>query len=101
MPVYVDLRYGQLAHDLSTTSISITGPVLGPFLGVRLYRDEIRVATPVHEFALQRIGDWIYYDGTLYADAEVIAEEGIGHRRARRVVVFDPALAELACQDLG
>ncbi len=65
MPVYVDLHYGQLAHDLFTNSISITGPVLGPFLGVRLYRDEIRVTTPVHEFALQRIGDWIYYGSTL------------------------------------
>ncbi len=101
MPVYVDLRFGHLAHDLSTDSIAITGPVLGPFLGVRLYRDEVRVATPLHEFALQRIGDWIYYDGALYADAEIVDEENIGPRRRRRRASFDPALAELACQDLG
>ena len=101
MPVCVDLRYGQLAHDLSANSIAMTGPVLGPFLGVRLYLDEVRVATRVREFALQRIGDWIFYDGALYADAEVVAEEAIGSRRRRRIVVFDRALAELACRYLG
>ncbi len=53
------------------------------------------------ESALQRIGDWIYYDGALYADAEVAAEEAIGLRRRRRMMVFNPARAELACRDLG
>ena len=101
MPVYVDLRYGQSAHDLSTTSIEINVPVLGPFLGVRLYRDEVRVATPLCEFALQRIGDWIYYDNALYADAEIVAEENVGPRRRRRNRPFDPALTALNCKDLG
>jgi hypothetical protein len=49
MPVYLDLRFGQSARDLSTSSIDINGPVLGPFLGVCLYRDEVRVATPLCE----------------------------------------------------
>lgn len=101
MPVYLDLRYGQSAHDLSTASIDINGPVLGPFLGVRLFRDEVRVVTPVREFALQRIGDWIYYDDALYADAEIVAEESVGPRRRRRNRAFDPALAALTYKDLG
>ncbi len=66
-----------------------------------LYCDEFRVATPLHEIALQRIGDWIYYGGALYADAEIVDEENIRPRRRRRRGGFDPALAELACQDLG
>jgi hypothetical protein len=55
----------------------------------------------VSEFALQKIGDWIYYDDALYADVEIVAEENVGPRRRRRNRRFDPALAALTCKDLG
>jgi hypothetical protein len=75
--------------------------VVGPFLSVRLLGDEVRVATPVREFALQRIGDWIFYGGALYADAEIVAQDQIGLRRRRRMCAFDPALGDLSFSDIG
>jgi hypothetical protein len=68
MSVFLDLRNGRSAHDLSQTTPGSTGPVLGPFLSVRLYRDEVRVATTIREFGLQRVGDWIFYGGALYSE---------------------------------
>jgi hypothetical protein len=61
----------------------------------------VRVATPAREFALQRIGDWIFYGGALYADAEIVAQDQIGPRRRRRMCTFDPALGDLSFRDIG
>jgi hypothetical protein len=101
MSVFLDLRNGHPARNLSPTIPGSTGPVLGPFLGVHLTRDEVRVATRSKEFALQRVGDWIYYSGALYLDAEIVAEDQIGPRRRRRLSVFDPFLSDLTIEDLG
>lgn len=103
MSVFLDLRNGHPAgQDLSSASLGFNGPVLGPFLGVHLTGDEVRVATPTNEFSLPRIGPrWVYYGGALYADIHVIAEERIGPRRERRVVPFDPFLSDLTIEDLS
>jgi len=101
MSVFLDLRHGRPARDLSSTPSASTGPVLGPFLGVHLTRDEVRVTTPSREFALQRVGDWIFYGGALYGDAEIVGEDQIGPRRKRRLTVFDPFLSDLSIEDLG
>jgi len=101
MSVFLDLRNGRPACDLSGITSASKGPVLGPFLGVHLTRDEVRVATTSKEFALQRVGDWIYYSGALYADAEIVAEDQIGPRRKRRLTTFDPFLSDLTIEDLG
>ena len=57
MQLFLDLRSGRAACDLSSSPQGFLGPVVGPFLSVRLLRDEVRVATSAREFALQRIGD--------------------------------------------
>lgn len=102
MSVFLDLRNGRPARDLSFDSPGSTGPVLGPFVGVHLTRDEVRVLTPSRAFALKRVGsDWIYYSGALYAEAEIVAEDQIGPRRKRRLAVFDPFLSDLTIEDLG
>jgi hypothetical protein len=101
MSVFLDLRNGRTARDLSSTTPGSNGPVLGPFLGIRLYRDEVRVATAAKEFSLQRVGDWLFYGGALYSDAEIVAEDQVGPRRKRRLASFDPFLSDLASQDLG
>lgn len=71
------------------------GPILGPFLGARLLRDELRVATAKREYALPRIADWVCYGGLFYGDVEIIADEQIGNGRARRMKPFDAALAAI------
>lgn len=102
MSVFLDLRNGHPAgQDLDSPSPRSTGPVLGPFLGVHLTRDEVRVTTMSKEFALQRVGDWLFYGGALYADADIVAEDQVGPRRRRRLAVFDPFLSDLAIEDLG
>lgn len=102
MSVFLDLRHGRPAgQDLDSTSPGSTGPVLGPFLGIHLIRDEVRVTTTSKEFALQRIGDWLFYGGALYADIEVIAEDQVGPRRKRRLAAFDPFLSDLTIEDFG
>jgi hypothetical protein len=101
MSVYLDLHNGRPACDLAGITSAFNGPVLGPFLGVHLTRDEVRVTTATKEFALQRVGDWIYYSGTLYADADVVADDQIGPRRRRRVTAFEPILTDLTIKDLG
>jgi len=101
MSVYLDLRNGHPACDLSCVTSAFNGPVLGPFLGVHLTLDEVRVATTTKEVALQRVGDWIFYGGVLYADAEIVAEDRIGPGRKRRLTVFDPILSDLTIEDLG
>jgi hypothetical protein len=101
MHLFLDLRSGRSACDLSSSPLGFLGPVVGPFLSVRLLRDEVRVAAPAREFALQRIGDWIFYGGALYADAEIVAQDQIGPRRKRRMCAFDPALGCLSSGDFG
>lgn len=101
MSVYLDLRNGRPARDLSSTPSASAGPVLGPFLGVHLTRDEVRLATPQREVSLQRVGDWIFYGGALYSDVDIVAEDQIGPRRKRRLAVFDPFLSDLTIEDLG
>ena len=101
MQLFLDLRSGRSACDLSSSPLGFLGPVVGPFLSVRLLRDEVRVATPAREFALQRIGDWIFYGGALYADAEIVAQDQIGPRRKRRMCAFDPALGCLNSSHFG
>jgi hypothetical protein len=101
MPLFLDLRNGRSAHDLCSSKLGFLGPVIGPFLSVHLTGDEVRVAIPAREFALQRIGDWIFYDGAPYADAEVIAQEQVGPRRKRRMHAFDPALGDVSSRDFG
>jgi hypothetical protein len=96
MQLFIDLRSGRSARDLSSSNLGFLGPLVGPFLSVRLLGDEVRVATPAREFALQRIGDWIFYGGALYADAEIVAQDQIGPRRRRRMCAFDPALGDLS-----
>lgn len=101
MPLFLDLRNGRSARDLSSSNLGFLGPVVGPFLSVRLLGDEVRVATPAREIALYRVGDWIFYDGALYADAEIVAQDQIGPRRKRRMCAFDPALGDLSSRDFG
>jgi hypothetical protein len=101
MPLFLDLRNGRSARDLSSSKLGFLGPVVGPFLSVRLLGDAVRVATPAREFALQRIGDWIFYDDALYADAEIIAQEQVGPRRKRRMCAFDPALGDISSSDFS
>jgi hypothetical protein len=101
MSVYLDLRNGYPACDLSCATSAFNGPVLGPFLGVHLTQDEVRVATTTKEVPLQRAGAWIFYGGGAYADAEIVAEDQIGSRRKRRLTVFDPLLSHLAIEELG
>lgn len=101
MSVFLDLSNGRPACDLSSITSAFNGPVLGPFLGVHLTRDEVRVATASKEFALQRVGDWIYYSGTLYADIAVIADDQIGPGRRRRITAFDALLCDLTIEDLS
>jgi len=55
MSVFLDLRAGRPAGDLSSNPSGANGPVLGPFVSIRLLRDEVRVATEQKEFALQRV----------------------------------------------
>ncbi len=102
MSVFLDLSNGRPACDLSSITSAFNGPVLGPFLGVHLTRDEVRVATTSKEFALQRVGpDWLFYGGVLYADIAVIAEDQIGPGRRRRLTAFDATLCALTIEDIA
>jgi hypothetical protein len=101
MALFLDLRNGRSARDLTSNELGFLGPVIGPFLSVRLYGDEVRVGTPLREFALQRIGDWILYDGALYSDTEIVGHDQIGPRRKRRLRDFDPILGDLSRHELG
>jgi len=101
MSVFLDLRQGRPASDLTSYPCGSNGPVLGPFHSVRLLRDEVRVATPGKEFALQRVGDWLFYGGSLFGDVAIVAGDQIGPRRRRRLSQFDPFLSDLSIEDLG
>ena len=101
MSVFLDLSNGRPACDLSCITSAFNGPVLGPFLSVHMTRDEVRVTTPSKTYALQRVADWLYYSGALWADLEVIAGDQIGPGHRPRLTVFDPLLCDLAIEDLS
>lgn len=101
MSVYLDLRNGHSACDLSRITAAIKGPVLGPFLSVRLCGDEVRVVTTCNEFTLTRVGEGLFYGSAFYAEAEVIGDDQIGSRHEGRLTVFDPFLSDLTIEDFG
>lgn len=100
MPIFVELRDGQTSLDRPSGRPMQLGPVLGPFVGARLLRDEVRVATAKREYALPRIADGVCYGGSLYGDVEIIAAEQIGNGRARRMKPFDAALAAIPSEPI-
>jgi hypothetical protein len=74
----------------------VLGPLLGPFIGIRLLRDEVRVITKEREIALQRVGvDWVFYAGKYYSDIEIVPTEQMGTARNRRRQPFDLRLPNL------
>jgi hypothetical protein len=93
--LFVELRGGRANLDLSAYSKGTLGPVIGPFIAARIIRDEVRVTTTEREFPLQRIADWIFYDGSYYPDLEIVTAEKMGPARTRRQRQFVPALATL------
>jgi hypothetical protein len=95
MPVFLELRNGHTGFDLSSGAPGELGPLLGPFIAVRLIRDEVRVTTLEREFPLERVADWIFYAGKFYSDAEIVPLEQMGSGRNRRRRPFDPALAAI------
>ena len=69
MPLFLELRNGHSGHtgfDLPSGAPGELGPLLGPFIAVRLIRDEVRVTTLEWEFPLERVADWIFYAGKFY-----------------------------------
>jgi hypothetical protein len=70
--------------------------VLGPFLAVRLLRDDVRVTTPQQEYPLPRVADWVYYSGVYYAYVEIVGTDQMGKGRTQRRLPFDPYLATIA-----
>jgi hypothetical protein len=96
MALFVELRDGHPTLNQSSNTPGAVGPVLGPFLGARLLRDELRVVTAKGEFNLPRIApDWVIYDGTYFSDIEIITGDEIGPARKRRRQTFDPRKAEM------
>ena len=94
MPLFVEFRDGHSSMELLSGTPGSLGPVLGPFIAVRLLRDELRVTTTTKEFPLARFADWTYYKGQFFSDIEIVPEEQIGPGRARRKEVFNPLLTD-------
>ena len=90
MSIYLELRNGHPNIDEFPDAVGVLGPVLGPFLGVRLWREEVRLITTGREVALQRIGDWILYEGMYFTEVEIITADKVGPRRKLRLREFDP-----------
>jgi hypothetical protein len=95
MPVYLEFRDGHSTLEQSSNAPGKLGPVLGPFLAIRILRDDLRVNTSQHEYSLPRIADWVLYAGVFYADIEIVPEEQMGPGRTRRRRPFDPDLAAI------
>ena len=95
MSVFLELRNGLPALDNAAASERAVGPVLGPFLGARLLRDELRVITEKGEHPLVRVADWLHYGSVWWADAELVPEEAMGPARRRRLARFRSDLAAL------
>ena len=94
MPLFVEFRDGCSSVDQESHIPGDQGPIIGPFLAVRLLRDEVRVTTISREFPLLRVADWIFYDERFYSDIHIISGEQIARGRACRLRPFDPSLAE-------
>jgi hypothetical protein len=95
MPLFVELRDGHTSLDQSSSIPGSPGPVIGPLVSARLLRGDLRVGTTQKEYSLAFIADWVFYGGRYYSDAEIIGSDQIGEARTRRMVPFNPALAEL------
>lgn len=95
MPIYLELRNGHASIGNIPEYQGNLGPVLGPFLGVRIWRDEIRLITTGPEVALQRVADWVLYDSMYFAEVEIISVDQVGPRRKLRLRVFDPQLTAI------
>jgi hypothetical protein len=93
LAIYLELRNGHASIGNLPEYQGSLGPVLGPFLGVRLSRDEIRLITTGPEVALQRVADWVIYDNMYFAEIEIISVDQVGPRRKLRLRAFDPQLA--------
>jgi hypothetical protein len=97
MPLFVELRDRHSSLDYPAHAPGSLGPVIGPFIAVRLLQDEFRVATVEREYSFERVADWLYY-GRFYADIEIVPSEGIGPGRLRRMRPFDPLLAKIPAE---
>ena len=96
MSVYLELRDGRPNLEESSKTPGVTGPVIGPFLSVRLLGDELRLSTKTGEARrIERVADWVIYAGFYWADIEVIPESGIGPRRRARIEPFKPQSADI------
>jgi hypothetical protein len=95
LPIYLELRNGHANIGKFPECLGTLGPVLGPFLGVRLWREEIRLMTTGPEVALQRVADWVIYDNMYFAEVEIISVDRVGPRRKLRLRVFDPQLTAI------
>ncbi len=93
MPLFLELRDGHDNLDESSHVPGKLGSVLGPFISARILRDEVRVTTPEREIPLDRIADWVFYNGKYFADIEIISNDQMGPGRTRRRQPFNPALA--------
>jgi hypothetical protein len=94
MPLFLEFRDGHYSVDQESHIPGELGPIVGPFVSVRLLRDEVRVATAVREFLMLRVADWIYYGNRYFADISIISTEQIGSGRARRSQPFNALLAD-------
>jgi hypothetical protein len=93
MPLFLELRDGHATLDESSHVPGKLGPVLGPFISARILRDEVRVTTSEREVPLDRIADWVFYDGQYFSDIEIIPNDQMGPGRTRRRQAFVPTLA--------
>jgi hypothetical protein len=91
MSVYIEFRDGHPQLDQPSCTQGALGPVLGPFIAIRLLRDELRVTTRVQEYSVPRVSDWVFYGGIFYADLEIVGDDQMGMGRQRRKKLFDPA----------
>ena len=96
MPLFLELRDGHSSVDHESHIPGELGPIVGPFISVRLLRDEVRVATSSREHLLLRVADWIFYDNRFFSDIAIIPSEQISHGRTRRLRPFDPLLADFS-----
>ena len=92
MPLFLELGDGHPTLDEPSNTPGCLGPVLGPFIGARLLRDELRIITEHQEYPLDRVSDWVFYDGMFFSDLRIVPLENMGQARRRRVRPFDPSL---------
>jgi hypothetical protein len=70
--------------------------VLGPSFGARLLRDGLRIITERQEYPLDRVADWVFYDGIFSSDVKIVPLEKMGQARRRRVTGFDSSPTGIA-----